>query len=550
MKSPFKLVVVSLAIALCGGSFAAISAHNEKFLKADAKVDYVAIDEENTKYEASGLISALETTSNKTFTILSDFTLTDTIDIAGRNATIDLDGYTITGNVGTMFSLSDSSNLTINSTKATGSIANVREKEFELTGANLTVNSVNIGVSNNTSNYVPINASSGSNIIRLNNVRVSKGQSAIKLSGSSYLYAHYTVFSDQNAYSIYSNSSSCSINLSGIIDAQQSIYTNSAVNFFNGNIENPTYLEGLPHRLTIIATVAFHHEGDIIVRGAINQSLFDNVRISMLTGTGYDYSIADGTAIIGTKDLKIVYYSCTPEIDGEKFTIISQDNPAVYSVSDAHTVSYVLEADIGYYFGSQRADYLEITIGASSPLTSSDYTYSYTNVYYGVPYYKRCTITIKRKLIKGQLSIYVTPGVTQYLQTAKNFVANNLHMDDYDPELTGEGSDWCKDNEHHYYTTAKEEFLKLGNYHREVFMLSTDDDVVAGRNRFIAWARANHEEIVLVDGSYLIVQSANTFKPFEEKSNNAPFIIIVSSICVISIVAIAFYSKTKKKRNK
>ncbi len=553
MKKTLKFGLLTLTLALCGGTVTLIHSNDNKQLKVEAKNDYVAQDGSSNKYATvSEFVSALETKNNETFTLLDSFTLADTIDLAGKTATIDMAGYTITGNVNTMFSLTSSSDLTINSSNGTGIIRNTRQEIFNLTGANLNITSVNLLVGNTTSGYYPINAASGSNIIRMNGVRVTKGLNGILLAGTSYLYTTgATIFSNQGNYSI-SCGSSCSVFFSGGLDASEPIYTNNTVNFFDGNVGSPTYLTDLSHTLTITVSNSLKHDGDIIVRGIYNNpTLINKITVSGLANSGYDYSVADSGTIDGAKDIKTVYYSCVPSITGNKFTIIRQDNPAVYSTSDSYSVEYVLQADFGYYFGTQRSDYLVITIGGGDPLTSSDYTYGYSETYNAHPYYKRCTINIKKNRIKGQLVIAVTPGLSPYLQTAKDFITNNMHMTDYDSELTGSGSGWCKDISHNYYGTAKTEFLKLGNYYREAFMLSTDEDVVAGRERFLAWADASGDKIVIENGNYNIVRKANVVRPVQEKNNvSYSAVIVVSTVCISSLAVVALFIKKKKESSR
>ena len=553
MKRTLRFAILSLTLTLCCGAVALIHSKDNKQLKVEAYIEYVAQDGSSNKYETvSDFVSALETKNNETFTILKDFNLADTIDLAGKTTTIDLAGHTIMGNVNTVFSLTSSTNLTINSTGSAGSIGNARQEIFNLTGANLNLNSVNLQVGNTTSGYYPINAASGSNIVRFNGVQISKGYTGVLLAGTSYLYTTgATVISNQGTYSI-SCGSTCSIYFSGGLDVSRPIYTNNTVNFFDGNVGSPTYLENLGHDLTITVSNSLKNDGDIIVRGIDNnQTLLNKISISGLANSGYDYSVVNSGMIDGAKDIKTVYYSCVPSITGNKFTIISQDNPAIYSTSNSLTVTYVLQADFGYYFGTQRSDYLVITIGGGEPLTSSDYTYGYSEVYNAHPYYKRCTINIKRNLIKGQLAIAVTPGLSPYLQVAKNFVTDNMHMTDYDSELTGSGSGWCKDIEHNYYGTAKTEFLKLSNVYREAFMLSTDEDVVAGRERFLAWADANGDKIALEDGNYNIVRKTNIIRTVEENNDvSYAAIIFVSAICISTIAIVALYIKKKKEISK
>lgn len=548
MKKAFRFSILTLALALCGGSVALIHAKANKTM--EAKADTAVASDGSISYTLANFVNALETTNNYSFTILTNFTLTDTIDISGKTATIDLAGHTITGTATTMFSLTSSTNLTINSTGSKGKLTSESQKVFALSGASLTINNANLTVNDTVASYYPIHtANETTNNIYLNGVTITKGINGILLAGTSSLYASgQMIFSKQGLYAISCASSSSSIYLSGLLTVDKPFYTNNTVNFFNGNFSEPTYLSGFPKgSLEIVVTNALMHDGDIIIRGAQNPSILNSVTISGLNNTGYMSSVVDSTAVAGAKDVKTVYYSCVPQITGSKFTIISQTNPATYSTASSYNAEYILEADLGYFFGSQRSDYLTITIGGGDPLTSLQYSYGYTQQYYGAQYYKRCTINIPRNLVKGQLVIAVTPGVSNYLQTVRTFISGNMHMDDYDSELTGVGDNSCKT----YYGTAMTEFLKLGNPEREVFMLSTDQDVINARERFLAWADANGDKVVNQDGTYVIERKSNTLNPIQENNNDIyPVIIISSAIAISSIAVTVLYAKKRKESSR
>ena len=553
MKKAFRFSILSLALALCGGSVALIHAKNNSVKETKAYGTTYATDSESESYTSvEAFVSALETTNNRIFTIKTDFSISDTIDLSGKTLTIDLAMHTLSGTATTLFNLSNNTDLTILSNSPTnrkGKIDGESQKIFNLTGATLHLDNVNIAPDYATSGYLPIWAASGTNIIRTNNVTITNGYTGVVLSGNSSLYtAGTTIFTNQgDGYSINCSTTTSHIYLSGAIVADRPINTTSTISFFNGNLETPTYLQGISHTLTINVSSDLRHDGDIIIRGVQDQGLLNSVTISGLENTGYDSSVVDSAAVAGAKDVKTVYYSCAPQITGSKFTIISQTNPAIYSTASSYNAEYILEADLGYYFGTQRSDYLTISIGGGDPLTSSQYSYGPTVQYYGAQYYKRCTINIPRNLIKGQLVIAVTPGVSNYLQTVRTFISSNMHMNDYDSELTGVGDNSCKT----YYGTAKTEFQKLGNPEREVFMLSTDQDVINARERFLAWADANGDKVVNQDGTYVIARKSNILNPIQENNNDIyPVIIISSAIAISSIAVTVLYAKKRKESSR
>ena len=82
-------------------------------------------------------------------------------------------------------------------------------------------------------------------------------------------------------------------------------------------------------------------------------------------------------------------------------------------------------------------------------------------------------------------------------------------------------------------------------------MLSTDEDVVAGRERFLAWADANGDKIALEDGNYNIVRKTNIIRTVEENNDvSYAAIIFVSAICISTIAVVALYMRKKKESSK
>lgn len=66
------------------------------------------------------------------------------------------------------------------------------------------------------------------------------------------------------------------------------------------------------------------------------------------------------------------------------------------------------------------------------------------------------------------------------------FISSYLHLDDY-----SSNSNWCKDNEHNFYSLAKNKLLALGNNYIEEFQNNASFN--AAQARYEAWAAANND---------------------------------------------------------
>lgn len=542
MKRIFRLGIAATALFLCGGTFGLASKFtNNKVHPVYAAKEYIAHDGSGGKYASyDELVSALETKNNEMFTVERNFTISDTIDLSGRNATIDLGGFTVTVSATTLFNLTSSSNLIISNGRLLASDSSTNEF-FNLTGASLTATDILMNLSVNTASHFAINAESGSNVIRLSNCGVLRGYHGVKLAGSSFLYVSgNSEFGYQNSsgFPIFNGSALSSVYLSGSSTISK-ISTYSTIYFFDGNLENPTYFTPTSD-ITLTLNNVLINNGTTVVNGALS-SATNSVRFSNLSGTGYaSTTVASGT-LDNAYDIVLSYYSCTPTITGNHFSIVSQTSPATYSPSGSYNCSYEFEADYGFYFSTQKSAYnVTITINGSQ-LETSQYNYGYTIPTLGVPYYTHCTISFSRTLVVGPVTITVNPGESNYLTTARTFIADYMHMDDYDPGLTGDGNGSCTS----YFSAAFQAFNNLTNFPRQVFFLTNDENVAAARERLLTWADINGYKM---SDDYKIIVKTNILPPAE--ANNVtyyPVIILVSFVSVVSLSGMIIFLKKKHK---
>ena len=115
----------------------------------------------------------------------------------------------------------------------------------------------------------------------------------------------------------------------------------------------------------------------------------------------------------------------------------------------------------------------------------------------------------------------------------ETFITRYLHMD-YTQNLG-----YCKDNEHHYYATAKEAFNLLNNHQRVI--LSTNSAYSLEWARLNAWARANGESL---NNSNLLASSRNTF---DIEENSSMFYLIGAIFIISSGVVLTYFIRNKKR---
>ena len=118
-----------------------------------------------------------------------------------------------------------------------------------------------------------------------------------------------------------------------------------------------------------------------------------------------------------------------------------------------------------------------------------------------------------------------------------------LHMTSY---TTNSG--YCKDNEHHYYLTAKAAYNDLiyGNATRENYF-ATDSDFAAAKARYEAWAAANGD-LAPYDGNDDIQSMRSSLLGIGTNVENTNTIAIIVIISMVSVTAIGGYFFIKRRK--
>ena len=127
--------------------------------------------------------------------------------------------------------------------------------------------------------------------------------------------------------------------------------------------------------------------------------------------------------------------------------------------------------------------------------------------------------------------------ITEDKYAVNTFVTTYMHMTDYDPELTGEGSGLCL-GEAGYYMTAKTALTSMSD--EQILVFRTDADYTNARLRYEAWADAYGDKTPYST----TVNTSNTIT-IKKSSDFVLYIVLFSSI--LSTMSLLLVLKLKKK---
>ena len=181
--------------------------------------------------------------------------------------------------------------------------------------------------------------------------------------------------------------------------------------------------------------------------------------------------------------------------------------------------------------------------GTSNTITSSyaDYVKEYTTATNSVSI---ATTTNKKRANIQTITIYETKETTieTDISTSEDcvgletFISTYMHMDYVD------NLGYCKDNEHHYYSTAKAAFNALNEHQRSLF--TSNSAYLTEWTRLSTWALKNGDSL---NGSNLLavghINPINTLI----SDNSSCLIITLITISVASIAICGYFILRKKK---
>lgn len=138
-------------------------------------------------------------------------------------------------------------------------------------------------------------------------------------------------------------------------------------------------------------------------------------------------------------------------------------------------------------------------------------------------------------ILEGDL---VNIGQTEDCIGLESFINLYLHMDYVD------NLGYCKDDDHHYYSTAKSAFNALNNHQRQLF--TTNEAYESEWERLQAWAYFNGDEL----NETTNVLEANSNLHIEEFSNDGNMIVIVTVTAISSAILLSVLLVLKKRKKR
>lgn len=154
------------------------------------------------------------------------------------------------------------------------------------------------------------------------------------------------------------------------------------------------------------------------------------------------------------------------------------------------------------------------------------------NVYASV--YVNVTTKPHRVVMEGGVDI----GGTEDCLGLESFIETYMHMDYV------ENLGYCKDSEHHYYSTAKAAFNSLNTHQRSLF--TGNDAYEAEWARLFDWAKANGEN--LNSNNQLAKANDTSFAKQNNHTDSILIVVIVTTLATLSTAVLLVMKKRKLTR--
>ena len=292
-------------------------------------------------------------------------------------------------------------------------------------------------------------------------------------------------------------------------------------------------------------TVSYTYNGNM--RTASYDITVNGNRVVIEETTTTDYSV------IGT----ITYPSNTQTISVNTLSISTSGYTAVESnairlgsgsntgtVTVTSTTSNITKVVVSAKtYGSDTGVTLTVG-GASNTITSSyaDYVKEYATATNSVAI---ATTTNKKRAYIQTITVYETKTTTIETDISQSedclgletFISTYMHMEYV------ENLGYCKDSEHHYYSSAKTAFNALNPHQRTLF--TTNSAYLTEWTRLSTWASKNGESL---NGSNQLAQAPIQKVSDIIKSNTSgTIIIVVSSLITISATGGYFFIRKRKE---
>ena len=293
-------------------------------------------------------------------------------------------------------------------------------------------------------------------------------------------------------------------------------------------------------------TVSFTYNGNTVSTTYNITVAANRVVMEETTTTGYSVigtiTYPSNTETISVNTLSTSTSGYTT-IESNAIRLGSGSNTGTVTVTSttSNITKVVVSAKI---YGSDSPVTLTIG-GTSNTLTSSyaDYVKEYTTATNSVAI---ATTTNKKRAYIESISVYETKTTTIQVDISssedcvglESFIDTYMHMD-YVQNLG-----YCKDNEHHYYSSAKTAFNALNTHQRSLF--TGNSAYTSEWARLSAWATANGESL---NGSNQLAAN-NIINPLAISTEGKSTLIIVLIVSLVGVSIIGGYFFIKKKKEK
>ena len=242
--------------------------------------------------------------------------------------------------------------------------------------------------------------------------------------------------------------------------------------------------------------------------------------------------VGDLTSVTCTISGKTVYESSSMRLG-------TSGGGGTLNISSGSTITKV-EVVAKYYSSSYSSAVLKVNGTSVTPLTASYSTYT-VNISPGKTSFTILTensssrINIQSVKLYSETTSELDITSTEDCVGLESFIDTYMHMD-YVQNLG-----YCKDSEHHYYSSAKSAFNALNEHQRSLF--TANSAYLTEWTRLFTWASKNGDSL---NGSNQLASRGDVSLININKTNNVGLILIISLISFSSIGVYAFIKRRKE----
>lgn len=279
------------------------------------------------------------------------------------------------------------------------------------------------------------------------------------------------------------------------------------------------------------------HTANYQITVASNRTVIETTTTSISSTITYPTSATptitgDLVSVTATASGKTVYESSSLRLG-------TGDGGGKITISSLSTITKV-DVSAKYYSSTYSSAVLKVNGTSVGSLSSSYSTYT-MDINPGKTSFTILTENSNSRVNIQSITLYsVTTTETNIsssedCQGLESFIDTYLHMN-YTENLG-----YCKDSEHHYYSTAKTAFNALNLHQRSLF--TSNSAYLTEWNRLCAWATANGDS--LNSSTLLATKRINIINNFIDDKTS---IIVIIGVSVLFIAAISSYLLFRKRK--